>query len=444
MRALLRNRTYVKLFSAQLIALIGTGLATVALGLLAYELAGGSAGAVLGTALAVKMLAYVTVAPVVGAWADRVPRWTLLVGANAVRGLVVLALPLVTGVWQVYALIAVLQSASATFTPTFQSVLPDVLPEEDEYTKALSASQFAVAAENVLSPLLAAAALTVMAFEALFFATAGCFAVSAVLVVASTIPAARRSSRRRFLDRLSAGVRVFAAVPALRAVLGFDLVVSAAGAITLISTVNVVRDLLGGTGPAVAGLLAVSGTGTGVAAVVAALVLGRLHERTVMLIGSTVALGAVVGAVALSVAPTWPLACGVWAGIGFGSGLVLVPVGRVLRRAAAAEDRTAVFAAQFSLSHACWLLTYPLTGWLGTAAGFTTAWSTLLVIGLAAVAAAALLWPRRLTRPVPHLHDDSAGSHLDRAERTPDGWAHTHEIGPDPRHRTLTAAAGPR
>ncbi|KDK17487.1 hypothetical protein SM42_05423 [Klebsiella pneumoniae] len=49
---ILSNRTYRHLFMAQVIALIGTGLATVALGLLAYDLAGDRAGAVLGTALA--------------------------------------------------------------------------------------------------------------------------------------------------------------------------------------------------------------------------------------------------------------------------------------------------------------------------------------------------------------------------------------------------------
>ena len=47
----LANRVYRHLFLAQVIALVGTGLATVALGLLAYDLAGGNAGAVLGTAL---------------------------------------------------------------------------------------------------------------------------------------------------------------------------------------------------------------------------------------------------------------------------------------------------------------------------------------------------------------------------------------------------------
>lgn len=45
----LRSRTYRHLFAAQVIALLGTGLATVALGLVTYQLAGPDAGAVLGT-----------------------------------------------------------------------------------------------------------------------------------------------------------------------------------------------------------------------------------------------------------------------------------------------------------------------------------------------------------------------------------------------------------
>ena len=54
MPTVLANRTYRHLLSAQIVALVGTGLATVALGLLAYDIAGGHAGEVLGTALAIK------------------------------------------------------------------------------------------------------------------------------------------------------------------------------------------------------------------------------------------------------------------------------------------------------------------------------------------------------------------------------------------------------
>ncbi len=391
---LLRNRAYARLFTAQLVALVGTGLATVALGLLAYDLAGPGAGAVLGTALAVKMVAYVLVAPVVGAWADRVPRRALMVGADLVRAGIVVLLPFVTDIWQVYLLIAVLQSASATFTPVFQSVLPDVLPDDADYTRALSASQFAVAAENIVSPLLAAALLTAMTFGTLFLGTAAGFAASAALVLTVAVPRATRSGRGRFLDRLSVGLRVFAAVPALRAIVALDLVVASAGAITLVSTVNVARDLLGGDASAVASLLAISGAGTAAAAVLAPRLLRSFPERTVMIGGSALATGATAGAIGVALAPGWPLAAVVWASIGLGTGLTLMPIGRVIRRVGARQDRPAVFAAQFSLSHLCWLLTYPVAGILGTTIGFAGTWTVLLVLAAGAAGAAILIWPR--------------------------------------------------
>ena len=85
MLGVLANRTYRHLFLAQVVSLVGTGLATVALGLLAFDLAGDRAGAVLGTALAIKMIAYVGVAPVAAAFAERLPRRTMLVALDLIR-----------------------------------------------------------------------------------------------------------------------------------------------------------------------------------------------------------------------------------------------------------------------------------------------------------------------------------------------------------------------
>ncbi|NUR54388.1 MAG: MFS transporter, partial [Acidobacteria bacterium] len=124
MLSVLADRTYRHLFAAQVIALIGTGLMTVALGLLAFRIAGESAGAVLGTALAIKMVAYVLVAPIVGGLAGRLPRRAFLVAMDLTRAAVAIALPFIDQVWQVYVLIFVLQSASAGFTPTFQATIP--------------------------------------------------------------------------------------------------------------------------------------------------------------------------------------------------------------------------------------------------------------------------------------------------------------------------------
>ena len=125
----LRNPTYARLFAAQVVALVGTGLLTVGLGLLAYDLAGDQAGMVLGIVFTIKMLAYVGLAPVASALAERWPRKRVLIGADIVRAAVALMLPFIDALWQIYGLIFVLQAASATFTPAFQATIPDILSD---------------------------------------------------------------------------------------------------------------------------------------------------------------------------------------------------------------------------------------------------------------------------------------------------------------------------
>src|SRR3546814_11896035 len=81
MLRLLANRTYRYLFAAQVIALVGTGLATVALGFLAYELARPEAGLVPGNALTTNTGAYVALAPSAAASAAPIPRRGMCVAA---------------------------------------------------------------------------------------------------------------------------------------------------------------------------------------------------------------------------------------------------------------------------------------------------------------------------------------------------------------------------
>ena len=226
----LRNRTYRHLLAAQIVALTGTGLATVALGLLAFGLAGKDAGAVLGTALAIKMVAYVGVAPVAQAFAVRLPRRGFLVAMDLVRAAVVLLLPFVDAVWQIYLLIFLLQSASAAFTPAFQATIPDVLPDERDYTRALSLSRLAYDTESLVSPMLAAALLAVIDFHWLFAATALGFAVSAALVLSTVLPAATPAPLAGGIyDRITRGAQVYLATPRLRGLLALNLAAAAGG-----------------------------------------------------------------------------------------------------------------------------------------------------------------------------------------------------------------------
>jgi len=70
------------------------------------------------------------------------------------------------------------------------------LPDEEEYTKALSLSRLAYDLENLLSPMLAAALLAVMTFHWLFAGTALGFLASAALVGAAGLALAREAGRQ--------------------------------------------------------------------------------------------------------------------------------------------------------------------------------------------------------------------------------------------------------
>ncbi|QDY75624.1 MFS transporter [Streptomyces qinzhouensis] len=393
---LFANRDYRYLFSAQIISLFGTGLTTVALGLLAYDLAGSRAGTVLGTALTVKMVMYVVIAPLAAAYVGRFPRRTFLVLLDVVRAGVVLALPFVTEIWHIYVLIGLLQAASAAFTPTFQAVIPDIVTDESDYTRALSASQVASTMESLLSPVLAAVALAFISFNWLFLGTSAGFLVSALLVLPARIPEARPSAHTKAWDKAAAGIRTFLRTPRLRGIMALNLVVAAAGSIVVVSTVNYVRDELGGSQSDVGWMLAASGGGTLLAALVLPRVLDRIAPRTVMVTGAGVLVGGTVAAVVQIAAglTSWTGTAIVWAVIGIGMALIITPTGAVLRASVEPNAIPEAFAAQFSLSHLAWLITYPIAGWLGTNAGFALTWSVLAALAATGTVGALLLWPR--------------------------------------------------
>lgn len=408
MFSILADRTYRHLFLAQVVALLGTGFATVALGLLAYDLAGENAAMVLGTVFTIKMVAYVGIAPVAGAFADRVNRRKLLVALDLVRAFAAVCLPFVTEVWQVYVLIFLLQSASAAFTPTFQATIPDVLPEEERYTRALSLSRLAYDLENIISPTLAALLLAVMASGTLFLGTAAGFIGSALLVVSVMLPSPKPAQPRGIYDRTTRGIRIYLATPRLRGLLGMNVAVASAGAMVLVNSVILVRGQLGLDDSALAWTLFAFGAGSMVAALVLPRVLDRMPDRPVMLAGAVLMIGALVtlAMMVVTIGLRWPLLLVVWFAVGVGYSTVQTPSGRLMRRSAHAEDRPALFAAQFALSHACWLVSYPLSGWLMTALGTVPALLVLAVVATVGLVAALRLWPSGDPVEVAHTHDN--------------------------------------
>lgn len=411
----LSNRTYRHLFLAQIIALVGTGLATVALGLLAYEIAGADAGAVLGTAMAIKMIAYIGIAPVVGAYANRLPRKTFLVAMDVVRGLVVLILPFVDQVWQIYILIFILQSASAGFTPSFQATIPDVLPDEKAYTKALSLSRLAYDMESLASPLLAAVLLGIMNFHWLFSGTAIGFAASALLVLSATFPQSEaKPASGGIYDRTTRGARQYLKTPRLRGLLAVTLAAAAASAMTIVNTPVLGRGALGLGQSEVAITLAAFGGGSMIAALFLPRLLDRTTDRGVMIAAAacmSVVLALLAASWSLANASRWPIVLTGWFALGLCYAASITPGGRLLRRSSGAEGRPALFAAQFALSHVCWLIAYPLAGHVGARAGMGTAFGASAALAFVGTLVAWWIWPRKDPEIIEHRHDDLSAGH---------------------------------
>ncbi len=406
----LKDRRYRHLFLAQVVAILGTGLATVALGLLAYDLAGENAALVLGTVFTIKMVAYVGIAPLAAALADRIDRRRLLVGLDGLRAAAALSLPFVGEVWQVYVLIFLMQAASAGFTPIFQATIPDVLPDEKRFTQALSLSRLAYDLESIVSPLLAGLLLVVVSHNTLFLGTVLGFLGSALLVVSVSLPSPEpdRSTRRGIYDRTTRGIRIYLATPRLRGLLALCFSVSAAGAMVLVNSVVLVRAELGLSASALAWAMCAFGGGSMMTALALPRLLDGVRDRPVMLFGALL-MGSVLTLLAvvnMTSGLSWGVLLLAWILIGVGYSAVMTPSGRLLKRSSQAADRPAIFAAQFALSHACWLLSYPLSGWLMTRFGTSVTLFVLAAMTALGCLVAARLWPGANDTEVEHTHDN--------------------------------------
>ena len=156
--------------------------------------------------------------------------------------------------------------------------------------------------------------------------------------------------------------------------------------------------------------LAGFGGGSMLAAFALPSLLDRFGDRSVMLAGAAIGTATMAISAALFAAlpmPLWGLTA-LWAVVGFGYSSTLTPSGRLLTRTAKPEDRPAVFAAQFTLSHACWLLLYPLAGWLMTTKGTEQALLWMSLAALLGLCAAPIIWPRG-------EHETAPGERIDKA-----------------------------
>jgi len=369
--SLWNHRVFQQLFWAHALSLFGSGLSSLALGLLAHQLVGASASKVLGITLAIRIIVIVLVSP----WAGQITaRWgarQVMVVSDLMRCGVLVGFYFADAVWQIYALAVLLNLGSAIFTPIYRAVIPDVVTSA-QYPKAAAIGSIAYDAANILSPSLAALVIALVGFRGNFVVDGFTFLASAGLILGlPRLAVEAASAGKKEPVSVGHGISSMFHRAKLRQSLFLALQTSIAGAFVIVSTVDLVKNELRLSDTAYAWVMGAFGVGSVCGALAYSRTSTRFRNAAVNLAGP----GMLAALMAVAIVPRYGLVMAAWAMIGAGYSILGVRGSELLAEDSQGAERPHIFAAHFALSHAGWGLTYQLAGFLTTALGFgNTAW----------------------------------------------------------------------
>ncbi|HBJ85030.1 MAG TPA: hypothetical protein DDZ88_14400 [Verrucomicrobiales bacterium] len=377
--SLWRHRAFQQLFWAHALSLVGSGLSSLALGLLAHQLVGASASSVLGITLAIRIIVIVICSPWAGKLADHFGARRLMVAADLMRTAVVIGFFFADAVWQIYALAVLLNFGSAIFTPIYRAVIPGVVSAE-QYPRALALGSIAYDAANILGPSLAALVIAVAGFRGNFILDAITFLGSAALLFGlPRLAIETTTDEKKPPTSVRHGLAAMFQRKPLRESLFLAFQTSIGGAFVIVATVDFVKNDLHLSDSAYAWAMASFGVGS----VVAALLYSKLSTwgRNVSVAACAPVMLAALVAVALL--PQYAVLFIAWWFIGMSYSILGIRGSELLAANSEGAERSHIYAAHFALSHAGWGLTYPLAGFTTTTLGFgVTAWIFAALIAL--------------------------------------------------------------
>lgn len=419
-----RNLSFRRLYAAHATGLAGSGLGAVALGLLAHELVGASAPAVLGVALTIRIAVIVLLSPWAGMVSDRFGIKRTLIACDLLRVVVVLGFLAADNVWQIYGLAFLLHAGSALFTPIYKAAIPGVVDEKD-YPRALAWGTVAYDTSNILAPAAAGLVIVWVGFEGNFILNACAFALSAWILL--RLPRLALDGIKQPSQAKVSPFRGLAAMVTrwpLRLTLLLALQTSIAGALVLVGTIGLVKTELALGDSHYAWLMAAYGAGSvaGAFLYAKALVLRPfIRTSTAALMTLALAGSAFIG--------SYPAFLPVWAVLGAGQAILSICGNEILAKSTSRADLATIFSAHFALSHLGWGIFYPIAGWSAATFGFAqTALVFAVLLGLSCVP----LWIYQIWIRVTHRDlPDVSHEHFAPGD---DDAAHIHRHG-DIEHR---------
>ena len=278
-RAVLRNGDIGRLETAWFLANAGTYAFLVVTLVVAYASGGALAAGVLG---AVRYVPPAIISPFAGIPAARWRTDRLLLGVNIARAAsMVLTLGVIAThapLWLLFLLVAIEAAFAGLTRPLTMSLLPWLARSPGELVAANITSSAAEGLGTLLGPAAAGILLATSGPGGAAAATAGLMILAAIAVASIRVPTMSTSRSAVPLRRgMTAGIRVFARVPAIRLVLiSFWLQSLVRGLLVVLLVVAAIERLRIGE-PGVGTLQAAIGAGGFVGAIVALSLTGRAH-----------------------------------------------------------------------------------------------------------------------------------------------------------------------
>lgn len=218
--AVFRNRSFTRLWFAQLISTIGDAFTMIAAGIYIFRLTGSTLQ--VGLMLIATSVPTMLLGLVAGVFVDRYDRKKIMVAADLLRALLVFLIPILLPyhVAWLYVLIMLISSIGTFFHPAFDSVLPETAPDEE-----LTAANSMIAISSFGSTAIGFAASGLIAsysIEWAFYIDAVTFLFSAVFLMGlkvTIVEFQEKTTAAVVFRNLKDGLREMWSTPLLRSLL---------------------------------------------------------------------------------------------------------------------------------------------------------------------------------------------------------------------------------
>ncbi len=272
----LRHRRYAALWTGAFFSNIGTWMETVAVGILVQEITGQAVWVAIVAAAG--FVPNAILGPLGGALADRAPRRRILLGTTAVQTVLAGVLTALVALdafepWAVTLIVLVSGCAGALGFPSYQSMMPDIVPREEiTAAAALGAAQWNLG--RVVGPALAGLVIDAGGYEWAFAINTLSFLAVIAAIAPLRLPLPTPKAGESILQSIKEGVRFSLREPGIRAVMIYVSLNSLLAAPFIGLVASMAHEVTGHARDA-----SVLVTTQGIGAVLMALMLGSLAAR---------------------------------------------------------------------------------------------------------------------------------------------------------------------